>query len=165
MRISLIYLLFYTVIMLATLLMLQTRYRTALVLGVLLPAYLLVVCGWFSWLPMLWFGQTHHQFEAADKGATVEWVVHHGHEQNLSIAANAVESHADDHTLTLPCADEIKQCLIVEKFFLLVPLLLWCWCYFAWSIYPRFRPVSFPSVPIMCRNSLIAMTRTVVLRH
>ena len=83
--------------MLATLFMLQTRYRTALVMGVLLPAYLLVVCGLFSWLPVLWFGQTHHQFEAADKGATVEWVIHHGHEQSSPIA----DSHADDHTMTL----------------------------------------------------------------
>lgn len=148
--------------MLATLLMLQTRYRTALVLGMLLPAYLLVVCGLFSWLPVMWFGQAHHQFEAADKGVTVEWVIHHGHEQNSPIA----DSHADDHTLTLPCADEIKQSLApVEQLLLLVPLLLWCWRYFAWHIYPRFRPVPFPSEPILCRNSRIAMTRTVVLRH
>jgi hypothetical protein len=148
--------------MLATLLMLQTRYRTTLVLGVLLPAYLLVVCGLFSWLPVLWFGQQHHQFEADDKGATVEWVIHHGHEQNSPIA----DSHADDHTLTLPCADEIKQGLSpVEQLLLLVPLLLWCWCYFAWCVYPRCSPVYLPSVPITCRNSRIAMTRTIVLRH
>ena len=65
MRISLIYWLLYA-LMLATLLRLQTRYRAALVFGLLLPAYLLVVCGLFSWLPVLWFGQQHHQFEAAD---------------------------------------------------------------------------------------------------
>ncbi len=156
--------------MLATLLMLQTRYRTALVLGVLLPAYLLVVCGLFSWLPVLWFGQKSHQFEAVDKGVTVEWVIHHDHEhtheQNLAVAEHHEDSHSDDHTLTLPCADEIKQSLIIEKLLLLlVPLLLWCWCYFAWSVYPRFQAVYFPSVPILCRNSLIAMTRTIVLRH
>ena len=147
--------------MLATLFMLQTRYRTALVMGVLLPAYLLVVCGLFSWLPVLWFGQQHHQFEADDKGATVEWVIHHGHEQSSPIA----DSHADDHTLTLPCADEVKQSIPLIKLLLLVPLLLWCWCYFAWSVYPRFRAVDFPAVPILCRNSLITMTRTIVLRH
>ncbi|MDO9178116.1 MAG: hypothetical protein Q7U16_07290 [Agitococcus sp.] len=147
--------------MLTTLPMLQTRYRAALVLGVLLPAYLLVVCGLFSWLPVLWFGQQHHQFETADKGATVEWVIHHGHEQSSPIA----DSHADDHTLTLPCADEVKQSIPLIKLLLLVPLLLWCWCYFAWSVYPRFRAVDFPAVPILCRNSLIAMTRTIVLRH
>ena len=147
--------------MLATLFMLQTRYRTALVMGVLLPAYLLVVCGLFSWLPVLWFGQQHHQFEAADKGATVEWVIHHGHEQSSPIA----DSHADDHTMTLPCADEIKLSIPTEKLLLLVPLLLWCWCYFAWHIYSRLSPAYLPSVPILCRNSRIAMTRTIVLRH
>lgn len=152
----------YNRFMLATLLILQTRYRTALVLGVLLPAYLLVVCGLFSWLPVLWFGQQDHQFEADDKGATVEWVIHHGHEQNASIA----QSHVDDHSLTLPCADEIKQGLSpVEQLLLLVPLLLWCWCYFAWCVYPRRFPIHFPSVPIWCRNSRIAMTRMIVLRH
>lgn len=147
--------------MLPTLLMLQRRYRAALVLGVLLPAYLLVVCGLFSWLPVLWFGQVHHQFEAADKGVTVEWVIHHGHEQNSPIA----ENHADDHTMTLPCADEIKLSIPTEKLLLVVPLLLWCWCYFAWSVYPRFQAIYLPSVPVLCRNSLIAMTRTIVLRH
>ncbi|MBK7299638.1 MAG: hypothetical protein IPI79_04085 [Moraxellaceae bacterium] len=124
--------------------MLQTRYRTALVLGVLLPAYLLVVCGLFSWLPVLWFGQAHHQFEAADKGAIVEWVIHHDdehtHEQNVVLPEHHEDTHADDHTLTLPCADEIQQSLNVAKFLLLVPLLLWCWCYFVWHVYPRFRP-------------------------
>ena len=151
--------------MLATLLMLQTRYRTALVLGVLLPAYLLVVCGLFNWLPVLWFGQAHHQFEAADKGATVEWVIHHGHEQSSPIADNHIDSHADDHTLTLPCADEIKQSIPLVKLLLVVPLLLWCWCYFAWHVYARFCAIYFASVPILCRNSRIAMTRTIVLRH
>ena len=161
--------------MLATLLMLQTRYRTTLVLGVLLPAYLLVVCGLFSWLPVLWFGQAHHQFEAADKGVTVEWVIHHdnehkhehSHEQNLAVAEHHEDSHSDDHTLTLPTVDNIKQGLSskLAQLLLIVPLLLWCWCYFAWRVYPRFRAVYFPSVPIICRNSLIAMTRTIVLRH
>lgn len=151
--------------MLATFFRLQSRYRTAFVLGVLLPAYLLVVCGLFNWLPVLWFGQAHHQFEAADKGATVEWVIHHGHEQSSPIADNHINSHADDHILTLPCADEIQQSLSVQKLSWLVPLLLWCWCYVAWHIYPRFRAIYFPSVPILCRNSLIAMTRTIVLRH
>ena len=155
--------------MLATLLMLQTRYRTAFVLGVLLPAYLLVVCGLFSWLPVLWFGQTHHQFEVADKGAMVEWVIHHDHEhkheQNMALAEHHEDSHADDHILTLPCADEIKQSLSVQKLLWLVPLLLWCWCYFAWHVYARFCAIYFASVPILCRNSRIAMTRTIVLRH
>lgn len=152
--------------MLATLLMLQTRYRTALVLGVLLPAYLLVVCGLFSWLPVLWFGQENHQFQTVDNGAMVEWVIHHDDEHLNQHNTSIVESHADDHTLTLPCADEIKQSLCFsQQLLLLVPLLLWCWCYFAWCVYPRFRAVCFPSVPIFCRNSLIAMTRTMVLRH
>jgi ABC-type nickel/cobalt efflux system permease component RcnA len=159
--------------MLATFFSLQSRYRTALVLGMLLPAYLLVVCGLFNWLPVLFFGQQHHQFEVADKGAMVEWVIHHNdehthehsHEPNVVVAEHHEDTHADDHTLTLPCADEIKQSLSVQKLLWLVPLLLWCWCYFAWHVYARFYPVYFPSVPIICRNSLLYMTRTIVMRH
>jgi hypothetical protein len=138
--------------------------RHTFVLSVLLPAYLLMVCGLFSWLPVLWFGQTDHQFEAIDKGSMVEWVIHHDDERQHE-SSHLENSHVDDHTLTMPCTDELKQRLIVEKLSFLLPLLLWCYCYFAWCVYPRLRLIYFPSIPIVCRNSRNAMTRTIVLRH
>ncbi|MCB1657944.1 MAG: hypothetical protein KDI39_06925 [Pseudomonadales bacterium] len=139
--------------------------RRTLVLGVLLPAYVLMVCGLFSWLPVLWFNQEGHQFDITDKGAVVEWVIHHDDEHQHESSSTVENNHTDDHTLTMPCTDELKQRLIVEKLSFLLPLLLLCCCYFAWCVYPRFRLIYFPSIPIVCRNSHNAMTRTIVLRH
>ncbi len=140
----------------------KSSHRSVLLLGVLLPAYLLVVIGLFGWFPILWFGQQDHQLAAEDKGQMVEWIIHDTHD-----AKSNVSSQAGDHTLTVPCDDEGKNGISCNSLDLnklpITFLFLYCW-FIAWRLDMLVR--NLPPLPApVCRNSLSFLTRTVVLRH
>ena len=135
----------------------RRSHRTALVLGVLLPAYFLVVMGLFNWLPMLWLDSHGHQFAVEDKGQVVEWVINDHSKEYVS-------NHAVSHTLTVPCDDEGKKGLNAELDKLpIISLALWGW-FAIWCLSLRLHQ-RIPLPTPLCRNSLPFLRRTMVMRH
>lgn len=135
----------------------KSSHRSVLVLGMLLPAYFLVVMGLFNWLPMLWLGSHGHQFAVEDKGQVVEWVINDHSKDDES-------NHAASLTLTVPCDDEGKSGLNAELDKLpVISLSLWVW-FAIWCLSLRRLHPRIPLAPL-CRNSLPFLTRTMVMRH
>ena len=136
-------------------------HHMALILGVLLPAYFLVVIGLFNWLPMLWLGSHGHQFVVEDKGQSVEWVIH---DHSKDYASDHV-AHAVNHTLTVPCDDEGKSGLNAERDKTpIIFLSLWGW-FAIWCLSLTRLQHRIPRPTPICRNSLPFLRRTMVMRH
>ncbi|MDO8418269.1 MAG: hypothetical protein Q7S87_19035 [Agitococcus sp.] len=139
----------------------RRSHHIALVLGVLLPAYFLVVIGLFNWLPMLWLGGHGHQLVVEDKGQIVEWVIH----DHSKDCVSDLMAHAINYTLTVPCDDEGKSGLNAELDKLpIISLSLWIW-FAIWCLPLTRLHHRIPLPAPICRNSLPFLRRTMVMRH